>query len=466
MDQQYYNDWDFVDPPQKEFYCPLCEQILNEPKLTECCGKHFCTNCIDLQKPCPNPECNQEHFFAILDKPTWNKIKELDVLCPLKGRGCHWKGEMSMRVKHLDQNNETGCEYIDVACTNGCGEEMERYELPEHLKQFCGRRPYTCEHCGIENVFEFITKHHIPECPAHPITCQNNCGFDDITRSSYSEHLLKCPEQEIDCEFLYVGCEVKVKRKDSAQHQREGVYVHLSSQTAFATQQLSERDNKIEELSIAWENKHQHVLQTVETCREEQEKNSKQLKLELAQKANDIARLNEQLETKDKAIEDLHQCLKDLEVKLTKALKDISTELNQALQNQSAGVQNTKLKADQLSVQFVRNKRAIEESIKQRAKEIEAKLLESRERSQHKLMEGISAKVAKDIKHTMKKEIEAVSTTTDELKKKIEELDEKYRAAQMFQKPKKSSAIDKSSPVISSTDKKAKKKPLEIRRSL
>ena len=128
MDQQ--NDWDFVDPPQQEFYCPLCKQLLNEPKLTECCAKNFCTNCIDLEKPCPNPKCQEEHFVAILDKYTKKKIDELDVLCPLKGRDCHWEEEMSTRAQHLDVNNQNGCEYLDIECTNGCGEEIERYELP------------------------------------------------------------------------------------------------------------------------------------------------------------------------------------------------------------------------------------------------------------------------------------------------------------------------------------------------
>ncbi len=60
-DQQYA--WEFVDPPPQDYYCPLCEQILKEPMLTDCCGSHFYTACIDpvitAQKPCPNPECKK-----------------------------------------------------------------------------------------------------------------------------------------------------------------------------------------------------------------------------------------------------------------------------------------------------------------------------------------------------------------------------------------------------------------------
>ncbi len=246
------HSWDFVDPPSSDCYCPMCDNILQEPMLTNCCGSHFCRLCIEPvfqdNKPCPNKECLETDYLCIIDKPKWKKILELDVICPLRCRGCNWKGEVGTQDKHLDVK-KGDCEYIDVECTNGCGEEMERYELSEHLDRFCHRRPYTCEHCGIENVFEVITKHHIPECPAHPITCQNNCGFDDITRSSYPEHLLKCPEQEVECEFTYVGCTKQIPRKNMAQHQQDDMYTHLSLQTAFASKQLMEKDKKLKEIS-------------------------------------------------------------------------------------------------------------------------------------------------------------------------------------------------------------------------
>ncbi len=145
---------------------------MNEPKSTKYCAKNFCTNCIDLEKPCPNPKCQEEHFVAILDKYTKKKIDELDVLCPLKGRDCHWEEEMSTRAQHLDVNNQNGCEYLDIECPNGCGEEMERYELAEHLERFCYQRPYTCEHCYIKNVFEVITNLQVPVYQAHPVKCE------------------------------------------------------------------------------------------------------------------------------------------------------------------------------------------------------------------------------------------------------------------------------------------------------
>ena len=123
--------------------------------LTDCCGGHFCKDCIepvrDTQKPCP--ECNQPNFSLMINKYMKKKVLELDVLCPLKGRGCHWKGEVRSRKDHLNPKNENSCQFLDVECTYGCGEDMEKYELPEHLNQFCRRRPYKCGHCGLDGVY-------------------------------------------------------------------------------------------------------------------------------------------------------------------------------------------------------------------------------------------------------------------------------------------------------------------------
>ena len=453
--------WEFVDPPPQDYYCPLCEQILKEPMLTECCGSHFCTACIDpiitAQKPCPNPECKKEQFKAILDKRSWRKmLSELDVLCPLKGRGCHWKGEMGTRDKHLDPKNENSCEYIDVKCTHGCGEDMEKYELAEHLNRFCPKRPHKCEHCDFEDVFDRIVKDHHPVCPKYPLPCHNNCGNEEIPRSDYEQHLSECPHQDIECEFRYAGCLERIKRKDIAQHQQEGVYVHLSLQTAFATHQLTERDRKIEEMSTTWENKHQHLIGDIEKlfhrCEEEskeREENSKRLKVELAQKDEAIERLSAQLHEKEKVIEDLKQEVKDVEVNVLRSQQDghdqlskkhdeFSAEVDKTIQDQAEEIQvrfskfqkNTEAKIEQ----FVANE-IIEENIKRQAIGLEAKLLESQKDSQKKIEDlSRSVEVAKEIKNTVRKQIKEVSdksnTRADKLNEILKVLDERVKAVE------------------------------------
>lgn len=258
--------WNFVDPPPSDCYCPICGDILQEPMLTNCYGSHFCQDCLEpivqASEPCPNKECQEVKFLSIVDKPKRKKVLELDVICPLKGRGCNWRGEVGTRDGHLDPQ-EGDCEFIDVECANGCGEEMERYELREHLERFCHKRPYTCEHCSLENIFEIITKDHIHEWPAYPITCPNNCGDDNITRSIYPQHLQVCPEQVVECDFSYAGCKIKLLRKNIAKHQQDDVYSHLSLQTAFVTKQLTERDKQLT-LQNSWEDRFLEIEQNME----------------------------------------------------------------------------------------------------------------------------------------------------------------------------------------------------------
>ena len=324
-------EWDFVDPPPKELFCPMCKNILREPILTECCGSNFCKDCIEPVKTTgrPCPKCDQINFASINDKRTSRRISELDVLCPLKGRGCHWKGEIGSREDHLDPKNENSCEFLDVECTYGCGEDMEKYELAEHLNQFCRRRPYKCVHCGLDGVYETVVNDHNPVCPKYPLHCQNECGQEAIPRADYDQHLAECPEQEVQCQFYHIGCVKKVRRKNLAQHQQEDIYIHLSLQTAFAIQQLSERDQKLEELSHSWEQKYQELTREIKEHRERETKQKEEL----------MSRIDE----KDIIINDLRQGIEEMRVKLEESLKNLTDELEEKKANSIKAFQREQL---------------------------------------------------------------------------------------------------------------------------
>lgn len=110
--------WEFVDPPESEFYCLVCRKILRDPNLTSCCGNHFCQACIEplicTEKPCPG--CGEAAFTAILDKSVRRKIFALDVRCPMWRRGCRWTGKLGTLAVHLD-GEKGDCEYVDASKT-------------------------------------------------------------------------------------------------------------------------------------------------------------------------------------------------------------------------------------------------------------------------------------------------------------------------------------------------------------
>jgi len=62
----------------EEFTCPICLNILQEPFLTECCGQHFCADCIASAKRRVNrcPYCQHEPLNGMIDKHFRRRLKD------------------------------------------------------------------------------------------------------------------------------------------------------------------------------------------------------------------------------------------------------------------------------------------------------------------------------------------------------------------------------------------------------
>ena len=54
----------------ENYSCPICFDILQEPYLTECCGQHFCADCIAKVKQRVDrcPYCQTEPLIGITNK--------------------------------------------------------------------------------------------------------------------------------------------------------------------------------------------------------------------------------------------------------------------------------------------------------------------------------------------------------------------------------------------------------------
>ena len=248
MCQRY--DCEFVETPPKEFECTICLNILKEPHLNNCCGQHFCQQCIqriiDDQKPCPL--CNKADFVVILDKKTERKILDLQVKCRKHQNGCDWVGELRSVDQHCDR-----CTYAEVDCPNSCGELVQRRLLPSHLEDKCSKRHINCAYCGHKSTHDDITTAHWPVCDRYPVACPNNCGKEGIPRCEVEEHRLKeCPLQEIKCKYDYVGCETTLPRKEMDTHMETGMKEHLQLMeryTAMIKCEKESADNKAELMS-------------------------------------------------------------------------------------------------------------------------------------------------------------------------------------------------------------------------
>ena len=225
-DQPLFPDkeFDFVERPSQDFFCPVSLELLLEPQLTSCCGHHLSLEVANrLQKegkPCP--VCNSESWSAMLDKYHGRRVREVRVRCWNKDSGCGWVGEVN---------------------------ELKRHAVS------CEKRPWECEYCGLKCTYDEGEGKHWPECPKFPEPCPNGCEVGSVERCGMEQHLSVCPLEPVACEMKEFGCSVVVPRRELATHMRESGLQHLTAMTTLnlrLTRQLqqesAERDKKIVQL--------------------------------------------------------------------------------------------------------------------------------------------------------------------------------------------------------------------------
>ena len=211
-------DYDFVEQPDQDFYCPVSLEILLEPHQTLCCGQHISQEAANRLtregKPCPM--CKDDSFAIQVDKYFKRKVKQLNVRCPHKKSGCDWMGELGDLNLHSNS---------------------------------CPKRPWKCQHCNFATTYKVGTNDHTPNCTKYPMPCPSRCEVGTVPRCDVEKHLLVCPLQLVDCEFAHAGCDVKVPRGDLAKHMTENAQHHLMSTTLLNLRLTRELHQKMDEKS-------------------------------------------------------------------------------------------------------------------------------------------------------------------------------------------------------------------------
>ena len=251
---------EFVEPPQKQFQseCPICLQILREPRLIDCCGHNYCDACIERVgkdgKPCPL--CNEPGFTTMANKGLKRTLHEFCVYCPHRLRGCEWEGELGKLDEHLNsdplpERQLKGCPFAVIECLH-CKEGICRDKIAGHQLERCPQRPYTCEYCTeYKSTFEDVAHSHWPECKCFLLPCPNECtpSGSGIQRQCLDQHVKEeCPLTVVQCELHHAGCEVTLPRKDMAEHMKKDSIAHISllaAENRRLSKRLFEKEEKI-----------------------------------------------------------------------------------------------------------------------------------------------------------------------------------------------------------------------------
>ena len=96
-------EFDFVERPLEDFFCPVTFELLLDPHQTTCCGNHLSKRAVTRLKsegkPCPI--CKEPDLATSLDKYHRRKVRAVQVRCPHTPSGCEWVGEVGELSQHI-----------------------------------------------------------------------------------------------------------------------------------------------------------------------------------------------------------------------------------------------------------------------------------------------------------------------------------------------------------------------------
>ncbi len=215
--------YNHVEDVPELYRCGICNELMQKPVLIDCCGYHFCEECIVKRRKCP--QCDVKPKRRTVNRQMMACIEALKVRCTHSDKGCQWTGQRKDLKDHLKEGVltvEHACEYQELECH--CENYFQRAKILEHMEKECGLRLTSCEHCGMEKRFLELYSHY-SKCFKYPINCPYDCGNTELQRRYKKEHMETCGKQEVECKY---GCEGKLKRKDVKKHYRDNKDLHLS----------------------------------------------------------------------------------------------------------------------------------------------------------------------------------------------------------------------------------------------
>ena len=133
----------------KEFICPLCSKVFDEPTMELCgCLKVYCKNCLMDYMAKNGNKCPFSKNVITREPqpvPLINfTINSFEIKCRNYKYGCGWKGKCGKYKEHLKKY----CLKEYIQCTNnGCNELIMKENMNRHLKE-CKYRYILCKLCN------------------------------------------------------------------------------------------------------------------------------------------------------------------------------------------------------------------------------------------------------------------------------------------------------------------------------
>ena len=130
-------EYDFVEKPSEDFYCPVTLDFLREPQQMLCCGNHLSQEAVTKLQGQPCPVCKEKNLRTVADKFFKRKVNEFKVRCRNKSLGCEWVGELGDLDRHLEETcspQVIKCEFSYAGCEFECQRKRMCTHLDENVK--------------------------------------------------------------------------------------------------------------------------------------------------------------------------------------------------------------------------------------------------------------------------------------------------------------------------------------------
>ena len=205
--------------PHTEVKCTGCVQKVRRREM----NSHLQKECHFRLYVCEHCKQHRDTYHAITKSGGHHEM------CPNYPVKCPLECGKTVQRKHVQSHISGGECQIGSAlhkttdCTNGCGQQVKRKDLSEHLRSECLLRTYKCEHCGYEKTYLAVTNHY-KACNNYPLPCLIGCGAT-IMRKDAAAHHNECLHVKISCPK---GCGATIMRKDATTHQNDCPHVKIS----------------------------------------------------------------------------------------------------------------------------------------------------------------------------------------------------------------------------------------------